>query len=127
MGQAAALVGVTVKTVRHHHELGLVTEPERDGSGCRRYGSGELLQLVQVRTLAAVGVPPAEIGCVLDAGAARFGAALADVGRQLTERIDELVARRDMLHRPADGDRAALRSGAAESPRSPSSGPCRHD
>ncbi|MCK2218143.1 MerR family DNA-binding transcriptional regulator [Actinomadura sp. ATCC 31491] len=28
IGQAAAFVGITVKTVRHYHKLGLVTEPE---------------------------------------------------------------------------------------------------
>lgn len=108
IGQAAAFVGVTVKTVRHYHKLGLVAEPERDSSGYRRYGSGELLQLVQVRTLAAAGVPLAEIGAMLGAGAEQFGAALTDVERQLTERIDELAARRDTLHRLADGDRALL-------------------
>ncbi|GAA2258601.1 MerR family transcriptional regulator [Streptomyces amakusaensis] len=108
IGRAAAFVGVTVKTVRHYHKLGLATEPERDSSGYRRYGSGELLQLVQVRTLAAAGVPLAEIGPMLDADAARFGTALTDVERRLTERIDELVARRDTLHRLADGDRALL-------------------
>ncbi|MGI5341210.1 MerR family transcriptional regulator [Streptomyces sp. CA-181903] len=108
IGQAAAFVGVTVKTVRHYHKLGLVEEPERDGSGYRRYGSGELLRLVQVRTLAAAGVPLADIGPMLDADAVGFGAALADVERQLTERIDELAARRDTLRRLADGDRALL-------------------
>ncbi|MGY0464573.1 MerR family transcriptional regulator [Kitasatospora sp. cg17-2] len=108
IGQAAAFVGVTVKTVRHYHKLGLVAEPARDSSGYRRYGSGALLKLVQVRALAAAGVPLAEIGPMLDADAVRFGAALADVGRQLTERIDELVTRRDTLHRLADGDRALL-------------------
>ncbi|WP_106401376.1 MerR family transcriptional regulator [Actinocorallia populi] len=108
IGQAAAFVGVTVKTVRHYHKLGLVQEPERDGSGYRRYGSAELLRLVQVRTLAAAGVPLAGIGPLLDADAALFAAALADVERQLTERIEELTARRDTLHRLADGDRALL-------------------
>jgi DNA-binding transcriptional MerR regulator len=62
IGRAAAFVGVTVKTVRHYHKLGLVEEPERDISGFRWYGSAELLRLVQVRTLAAAGVPLAEIG-----------------------------------------------------------------
>ncbi|MER7078559.1 DNA-binding transcriptional regulator, MerR family [Saccharopolyspora kobensis] len=108
IGQAAAFVGVTVKTVRHYHKLGLVEEPERDGSGYRRYGSAELLRLVRVRTLAGAGVPLAEIGMLLDADAAVFAAALADVERQLTERIEELAARRDVLHRLADGDRALL-------------------
>ncbi|WP_406311833.1 MerR family transcriptional regulator [Streptosporangium sp. NBC_01639] len=108
IGQAAAFVGVTVKTVRHYHKLGLVKEPERDSSGYRRYGSADLLRLVQVRTLAAAGVPLAEIGPLLDADAALFAAALADVERQLTERIEELIVRRDTLHRLADGDRALL-------------------
>ncbi|GGL46907.1 MerR family transcriptional regulator [Nocardia jinanensis] len=108
IGQAAAFVGVTVKTVRHYHKLGLVEEPERDSSGYRRYGSADLLRLVQVRTLAAAGVPLAEIGPVLNADATQLATALADVGRQLTERIEELIARRDTLDRLVDGDQALL-------------------
>ncbi|GAB7035869.1 MerR family transcriptional regulator [Streptomyces sp. NPDC021749] len=108
IGQAAAFVGVTVKTVRHYHKLGLVEEPERDSSSYRRYGSADLLRLVQARTLAAAGVPLSEIGPLLDADAEQFTAALADVDRQLTEKIEELTARRDMLHRLVGGDRALL-------------------
>jgi DNA-binding transcriptional MerR regulator len=38
IGQATAFAGVTIKTLRHHHHrLGLVAEPERDGSGSCRY------------------------------------------------------------------------------------------
>ncbi|NUO99659.1 MAG: MerR family transcriptional regulator [Nonomuraea sp.] len=108
IGQAAAFAGVTVKTVRHYHRLGLVEEPERDSSGYRRYGSAELSRLVQVRTLAAAGVPLAGIGPLLDADAPLFAAALADIERQLTDRIEELITRRDTLRRLADGDRALL-------------------
>ncbi|MCX5383493.1 MerR family transcriptional regulator [Streptomyces sp. NBC_00083] len=108
IGQAASFVGVTVKTVRHYHKLGLVGEPERDSSGYRRYGSAELLHLVQVRTLAAAGVPLAGIGPLLDADAAGFATVLADVEAQLADRIEELTARRDTLRRLADGDRALL-------------------
>jgi DNA-binding transcriptional MerR regulator len=108
IGPAATFVGVTVKTVRHYHRLGLVEEPERDSSGYRRYGSADLLRLVQVRALAAAGVPLAEIGPLLDADAALVAAALADVERRLNDRIADLVARRDTLHRLADGDRALL-------------------
>lgn len=108
IGQAAAFVGVTIKTVRHYHRLGLVDEPERDSSGYRRYGSTDLLRLVQVRTLAGASAPLAEIGDLLDADPERFAAAVADVQRRLTERIEELVARRDTLHRLAYGDRVLL-------------------
>ncbi|MFJ2865648.1 MerR family transcriptional regulator [Kitasatospora sp. NPDC087314] len=108
IGQAAAFAGVTIKTVRHYHRLGLVQEPERDGSGYRRYRSTDLLRLVQARTLAGAGVPLAEIGDLLDADPERFAAALDDVRRRLTERIEDLVARRDTLHRLTRGDRALL-------------------
>ncbi|MFI7420380.1 MerR family transcriptional regulator [Nonomuraea sp. NPDC049684] len=108
IGQTAAFAGVTVKTVRHYHRLGLVAEPERDGSGYRRYRSADLVRLVRVRTLAAAGVPLAEIGDLLDADPEPFAAALDDVRRRLTERIDDLTARRDTLHRLAHGDRVLL-------------------
>ncbi|MEU7157863.1 MerR family transcriptional regulator [Streptomyces chrestomyceticus] len=108
IGQAAAFVGVTVKTVRHYHRLGLVAEPERDSSGYRRYGSADLLRLIQARTLAGAGVPLAEIADLLDAGPERFAAALDDVHRRLTERIEDLTARRDTLHRLTHGDRLLL-------------------
>ena len=108
IGQAAAYVDVTIKTVRHYHRLGLVAEPERDSSGYRRYGSADLLRLVQVRTLAGAGVPLAEIGDLLDADPERFATALDDVDRRLSEPIEDLIARRDTLHRLARGDRVLL-------------------
>ncbi|MFE5792263.1 MerR family transcriptional regulator [Streptomyces sp. NPDC056503] len=108
IGQAAGFIGVTIKTVRHYHRLGLVAEPERDGSGYRRYGSADLFRLLRVRTLAEAGVPLAEIGGLLDAGPERFAATLDDVHRRLTDQIESLTARRDRLHRLDHGDRALL-------------------
>jgi DNA-binding transcriptional MerR regulator len=102
IGQAAVFAGVTVKTVRHYHKLGLVAEPERDSSGYRRYGSAELLRLVQVRTLAGAGVPLAEIGPLLDADGNR--ALLPDRAVALLARMpglgfttDEVAAAREGL------------------------------
>lgn len=108
IGQAAAFADITIKTVRHYHKLGLVDEPARDSSGYRRYGSVELLRLVQVRTLAAAGVPLADIGSLLDSDAASFAAALVDVERHLTARIAELTTQQGMLHRLTSGDRTLL-------------------
>ncbi|WP_441247411.1 MerR family transcriptional regulator [Kitasatospora sp. McL0602] len=108
IGQAAEFVGVTIKTVRHYHRLGLLAEPARDASGYRRYGSADLLRLVQARTLAGAGVPLAEVGELLDSDPEQFTAALDDVHHRLTEQIEDLTARRDTLHRLAHGDRALL-------------------
>jgi DNA-binding transcriptional MerR regulator len=108
IGQAAAFAGVTIKTIRHYHQNGLIDEPSRDSSGYRRYGSPDLLRLVQVRTLAGAGVPLAEIGAILDADPDQFAATLVDVEAQLTAKIDELIARRDTLRKLATGDRVLL-------------------
>ncbi|WP_017623018.1 MerR family transcriptional regulator [Nocardiopsis chromatogenes] len=114
IGQAASFAEVTVKAVRHYHRIGLLPEPPRDGSGYRRYGATEVLRLVRIRTLAAAGVPLAEVGAMLDDGPERFAESLADVERRLDERIEELTARRAMLRRLADGDLALLPDRAAD-------------
>lgn len=108
IGQAAAFAGVTVKAIRHYHQHRLIDEPRRDSSGYRRYASADLLRLVQIRTLAAAGVSLAEIGTIIDADPDRFADALVDVERRLTDRIDDLIARRGTLRRLATGDRALL-------------------
>ena len=61
--------------------------------GYRRYGSAELLRLVQVRTQAGAGVPLAEIGDLLDAGPEQFGAALVPARALLPELFDSVLAR----------------------------------
>ncbi|WP_207223634.1 MerR family transcriptional regulator [Pseudonocardia sediminis] len=35
---AASFVGTTPRAIRHHHEIGLLPEPERGGDDRRRYG-----------------------------------------------------------------------------------------
>ncbi|KJS56603.1 MerR family transcriptional regulator [Streptomyces rubellomurinus] len=108
ISQAAAFVGVTVKTIRHYQNNGLVDEPRRDTSGYRRYGSADLLRLVQVRTLAGAGVPLAGIRPILDGDPEHFAASLVDVEQGLTAKIEELVARRETLRQLADGTRVLL-------------------
>jgi DNA-binding transcriptional MerR regulator len=108
ISQAAAFAGVTVKTIRHYHQNGLIDEPRRDSSGYRRYGTADLLRLVQVRTLAGAGVPLAEIGTILDADPDQFATALVAVEESLTSRIEELIARRETLRQLAHGDRVLL-------------------
>jgi MerR family regulatory protein len=56
IGQLAAYAGVTVRTVRHYHQIGLLPEPERDASGYRRYGARAVVSLIKIRTLANAGV-----------------------------------------------------------------------
>ncbi|HMO11607.1 MAG TPA: MerR family transcriptional regulator, partial [Actinotalea sp.] len=79
IGELAAYAGVTVRTVRHYHQVGLLPESERDASGYRRYGATAVVQLIRIRTLADAGVPLARIAGMLDADDATFGEAVGRI------------------------------------------------
>ncbi len=69
ISQLAAYAGVTVRAVRHYHQVGLLPEPARDASGYRRYDATDVVRLIRIRTLAEAGVPLARVQDLLDAGA----------------------------------------------------------
>ncbi|MGC0417519.1 MerR family transcriptional regulator [Embleya sp. AB8] len=91
IGQLAATAGVTVRTVRHYHHIGLLPEPERDPSGYRRYGAQAAVDLIRIRTLADAGVPLARIDALLHAQPTEFAAAITDIDADLRRRIEQLT------------------------------------
>ena len=48
---------MTIRTIRHYHQRGLLAEPARDASGYRRYEAQAVIDLIRIRTLADAGVP----------------------------------------------------------------------
>jgi len=56
IGEIARLVGVSTKTIRYYHEIHLLPEPERTGSGYRLYTAQHLLRLQRIRRLRALGL-----------------------------------------------------------------------
>ncbi|MFJ5598946.1 MerR family transcriptional regulator [Micromonospora parva] len=108
ISQLAAYAGVTVRAVRHYHQIGLLPEPERDASGYRRYGAAAAVSLIRIRILANAGVPLSQIGQMLEADAPTFAAAVADIDRQLGDEIARLEASRQQIAQLAAGDRLAL-------------------
>lgn len=65
IGEVAQLLGVTTKTVRHYHKVGLLHEPERTESGYRLYDAQDLLRLKQIRHMQAFGLPLKHIKTIL--------------------------------------------------------------
>ena len=61
ISQLARYAGVTVRAVRHYHQIGLLAEPERDHSGYRSYDAAAVVRLIRIRTLAEAGVPLARV------------------------------------------------------------------
>jgi DNA-binding transcriptional MerR regulator len=108
IGQLAAYAGVTVRAVRHYHQIGLLPEPERDASGYRRYGATAVVSLIKIRTLASTGVPLAQIGQILEADAAAFAEAVQRIDSHLRDEIDRLETSRKQIAQLAAGDSLVL-------------------
>jgi DNA-binding transcriptional MerR regulator len=108
IGQLAAYAGVTVRAVRHYHQIGLLPEPGRDASGYRRYGPQAVVSLIKIRTLANAGVPLSQIGPMLEADAPAFAEAVQRIDSQLREEIERLEVSRKLIAQLAAGDSLAL-------------------
>jgi DNA-binding transcriptional MerR regulator len=108
IGQLAAYAGVTVRAVRHYHQIGLLPEPERDASGYRRYGATAVVSLIKIRTLANAGVPLSQIGQMLEADASTFAEAVQRIDSHLHDEIERLETSRKQIAQLAAGDSLAL-------------------
>ncbi|GGL00805.1 MerR family transcriptional regulator [Mangrovihabitans endophyticus] len=108
IGQLAAYAGVTVRAVRHYHQIGLLPEPQRDASGYRTYGATAVLSLIKIRVLANAGVPLSRVNHMLDADPAAFAEAVRRIDDDLRDEIERLEASRKQVAQLAGGDSLAL-------------------
>ncbi|MFI6520904.1 MerR family transcriptional regulator [Spirillospora sp. NPDC050679] len=103
IGRLAGYIGVSAKTIRVYHDKGLLPEPGRDGSGYRRYGAEDAVELIKIRTLAEAGVPLARVRDLRSATDEEFRRALDEIDDDLTARIRGLQATQERLRRLAAG------------------------
>ena len=108
IGPLASYAGVTIRAVRHYHQIGLLPEPERDHSGYRTYDAAAVVRLIRIRTLAEAGVPLARVRELLDADPETFAAAIAEIDRQLRAQIRALQEHRRRIAQLGSGDSLAL-------------------
>ena len=89
IGQLAKHAGLTVRTLHHYDDIGLLRPSVRTDAGYRLYHRDDVARLQQIQALRQLGMPLADIGHFL----AHSGtSALAIVERQLAalqDRIDE--------------------------------------
>lgn len=108
ISQLAAYAGVTVRAVRHYHQIGLLPEPGRDHSGYRTYDAAAVVRLIRIRTLADAGVPLARVQELLDAGPAEFAAGIQEIDRRLRAEVRRLQGTRERIAELAAGEQLAL-------------------
>lgn len=108
IGQLASYAGVTIRAVRHYHQVGLLPEPERNASGYRTYDANAVVRLIRIRTLAEAGVPLARVQELLDADAPAFAEGTAQIDRELRAQIRGLQEHRRRIAQLASGDSLAV-------------------
>ncbi|WP_043264132.1 MerR family transcriptional regulator [Streptomyces sp. CT34] len=116
IGELAGLAGVSTRTVRHYHHVGLLPEPERRANGYREYGLRDAVALARVRRLTELGIGLDEVRDVL----------ADDAGRELRDVLAELdgdLARQEAVIRERRARLAALLRRAEEAGGLPEEGP----
>ncbi|TDD68686.1 MerR family transcriptional regulator [Actinomadura darangshiensis] len=115
IGELAALVGVSTRTVRHYHHLGLLPEPERLANGYREYRLTDAVVLARVRRLVELGLSLDEIRDVLaDERGRDLREVLLELDADLARQQEAIATRRTRL--AALLKEAELRPDSAVSP-----------
>lgn len=98
IGELAAAVGVSTRTVRYYHQVGVLPEPARTASGYRVYGMRDLVLLSHARRLVELGLGLDEVRDVLAGSQSRdLGEIVASMDAALALQAERLAAQRRRL------------------------------
>ena len=88
IGELADAAGLTVRTLHHYEEIGLLVASERTEAGHRVYGDEAVDRLYRICLLRRLGLPLSEIGRALDDPSGSLRASLSDQLADLDRQID---------------------------------------
>lgn len=91
--QLADLSGVSLRAIRHYHDIGLLAEPERLSNGYKQYGIGHLVTILRIKRMSSLGFSLERIAAMLDSPAGADGA-LHALHAELTAAIARLTRMR---------------------------------
>ena len=98
--ELAELAGVSVRTLRHYHQIGILPEPDRGTNGYRRYALSHAALLLRIRRLAAIGVSLDRMSTFIDdIDDEETASLLDDLDRELETRIEHLREQRERIAR----------------------------
>jgi DNA-binding transcriptional MerR regulator len=92
VGDLAAATGVTVRTLHHYEQVGVLVPSERTEAGHRLYSDADVRRLYRIMALRELGMSLAEVRTTLD-----DGAELGDVLRAHLAHVDQALARGAVL------------------------------
>lgn len=97
VGELAKRTGLTVRTLHHYDQIGLLRPSGRSEGGYRLYDPSDVARLHGIQALRHIGLPLEEIGKLLDADGADLQAMVARQLRTLDHEIAQATALRDRL------------------------------
>ncbi|MDX1492903.1 MAG: MerR family transcriptional regulator [Longimicrobiales bacterium] len=106
VGELAKRTGLTVRTLHHYDEIGLLTPSHRTAAGHRVYGATEIRRLQQIASLRQLGLALEDIRTCLD----RPELSLERILELQIRRIEEEMDRAGRLKQVLEGLRSRLRS-----------------
>src|SRR5262252_8349948 len=65
VGELSRRTGVTVRTLHHYDELGLLSPARRTGARHRLYGEADVVKLLRIRALVQIGFSLADVAALL--------------------------------------------------------------
>src|SRR3954462_7931656 len=77
VGELASASGLTVRTLHHWDEIGLLQPAERSAAGHRRYSSADVERLYRIVALRRLGLPLEQVGAALEVEGPDLTAAVA--------------------------------------------------
>ena len=131
IGEVAHIVGISARSIRHYHRVGVMAEPERTTGGYREYDVADLARIARIAFLSSSGVPLREVGVLLEAEAGGGSdsdsdgadpathdpaADLAAIRDGIDEQIAQLTRQRDRLDVIAQRAAAGLPPGLLPEP-----------
>jgi DNA-binding transcriptional MerR regulator len=96
-GELARLAGVTVRALRHYHQVGVLDEPARDTNGYRGYDVHDLVRVLRIKRLAALGIALDRMPALLDGSDEPAGPLLDELDQELATQIDRLTRQRQIV------------------------------
>lgn len=90
VGEVAALTGVSVRTLHHYDQIGLLRPSGHSEAGYRLYAGEDVLRLQQVLTLRYLGFPLRQIGALLHQPELSLVASIQAQRQALRDRVAEL-------------------------------------
>lgn len=99
IGEVAQLFGITTKTIRHYHKVGLLAEPQRTQAEYRLYTARDVLRILRIRRLQGLGLSLAQIKRILvepeEEGSLRR--VLEHIVAEIDEQMRQLEMRRECI------------------------------